>query len=371
MSASINAITAYFKIPAVWTTGIVTALGIMVVYATTVYVNAFLGIGVLLLFLNVLPFFFAGIYGMILDGNTKKGAFSTYARYGYSRCLSPALFIFLISILLYLLLGPFGIIILIPVLFFIYFADITAIRHNLKTGQALKDSARRALSGSILVIIFYIGNIIACILCGLFIDLIFGFAMQAFVPADSLTSLTSLVESALSTMTQNLFTVDTSSTDLFATLSGQNMLSDTTTQNILTDTSSSNLFREILDQFMATPGILLALATSIAAGALVFMPFFVAYKAFFFRDLLVAEATVAAVVKAAQERAQQANPDDATNVQTEPVSESPELPAEKPELQKLIPETPKEPEQPVVSAYDPHAGEDGEYDSKGRWFKYK
>ncbi|HJJ35537.1 MAG TPA: hypothetical protein O0X27_00010 [Methanocorpusculum sp.] len=351
MSASINAIAAYFKVPAVWATGLIAALGIMLVYATTTYVNVWIGIGVLLVVLNILPFFFAGIYGMILDGNTKKGAFSTYARYGYSRCLAPALFIFMICILLYVLLGPFGLIVLIPVLFFIYFADITAMRHNLKTGQAIKDSARRARNGAVLVIIFYLGNVIACFLCSLFIDIIFSFTIQAFVPANSLTSLTSLVESAAETISQNLFATNS----LFAT-----------------ETPSANLILNLMDQLIETPGIMLALTTSLAAGALVFTPFFVAYKAYFFRDLLIAEATVAAVVKAAQERAQQMNAENpSVNAPPTTPSESPTLSPEKPALQRLIPETPKAPEKPAVPAYDPHAGEDGEYDSKGRWFKYK
>ncbi len=353
MTASISAIASYFKLPAVWLNGIVAALGILAIYFATVRIGYFVGLAVLVLLMIMLPFFFAGTYGIILDGNTKKGAFLIYARYGYSRCLSPALFLFDVSLLIlmicnYLGLGIISLLILLPIIFFTYFADIMAIRHNLKAGQAIKDSASLVISGSILVVVFFIGNIVACLLAGIALDLVFNAIISALTPAGSLENLVAQA---------NIFLTDSLTSNL------------NTTGTTIDETAFTGTATQFTTQVLSTPGLTLSIALSTAITALFFVPFFVAYKAYFFRDLLTAQAATAAVMKAAQEKemrqyvGQPAEPD---AEQRAGVPEDTPTPAES---APMLPQQTEE--QPAAAAHDPHAGEDGEYDAKGRWFKYK
>ena len=324
--------------PIVWINGIVAALAILLSYlAFNLHPIAGAITGVI--FLLAAPFFFAGTYGMILDGNKKKRTFLLYARYGYPRCLLPTVLITLVCLLLTQFTGTIGAILSILILYFTYFSDITAIRHNLTTGQAIKDSAQRALGGSLLVLGFYLANIIAVILMSLVLDLITG----AFFSATG-------AETTLLTILQPL------------TSDPANL------QTALT--SNPEILIEMGNQILASPEIMLSLVFSSAIVALLFMPFFVAYKACFFKDLIAAQAAAAAAMKAAQEKAgeeyaQNAGAGDANSSPAD-AAQNPENPAEQPFSYENQPERPQ-----TRQTYDPHAGEDGEYDSKGRWFKYK
>ena len=335
MGAAINAIRSYFTVPAVWLCGVAAALGILAAYYSYIYLHPYASLGIITLTILVLPFFLAGTYGLILDGNKKKGAFMIYARFGYPRCLLPALFIGLICVLLCRILGTIGMCLCIPLLFFTYFADITAIRHNLKTGQAFSDSAKRVVGGLLPVIVFYLGNVIAVLFMSIVMDFIFS-GFLSLLGEETLTSITTMSETIMA--------------DPSAFSSNQTAL------------------LEMGAQLAAAPGLMESLVFTAAVMALIFVPFFTAYKAYFFKALIAAQAVVAAAQAAAKKTA------DENSADVKPEGEENTVSAEKTSpftnlIQKEIPQEILQNQE--KTAYDPHAGEDGEYDDKGRWFKYK
>ena len=339
MMASANAIASYIKMPVVWLNGVAASLGLLLVYFAATYLHPVAAAVVGAFFMIALPFFFAGTYGMILDGNKKKGAFMIYARYGYIRCLSPALFVMLVCLLLYVLFAQIGLLICIPVVFFTYFADITAIRHNLKTGQALRDSAKRVLSGSFLVIIFYLANIIAGVLMAFLFEFIFGGLL-------SVSGGGAIVTSVSQTFQEN-----------------PSLL------NPAEASANQEMLLNLGNQLISSSEIMLPLVFSTAIVIFLFMPFFTAYKAFFFRDLIAAQAAAEAAMRTARAAAVRGESGNAGEAQQDGATRAPEtynLPEANPAetSREAAPPAPQKP-------YDPHAGEDGEYDSKGRWFKYK
>ncbi|HJJ38856.1 MAG TPA: hypothetical protein O0X42_01850 [Methanocorpusculum sp.] len=345
MGAAVSAIKSYFTVPAVWSGGIVSALGILAAYYAYIYIHPYASLGIAVLTILLLPFFLAGIYGQILDGNKKKGAFMIYARYGYPRCLLPALLVGLICVLLCRFLGTVGMFLCIPLLYFTYFADITAIRHNLRTGQAFSDSAKRVVGGLLPVIAFYLGNIIAVIFMSIAMDLIFSGFLSVF-GAETLASITTIS--------------DTLMADPAAFYSNQTALLD------------------IGAELIAAPGLMQSFVFTMALAALIFTPFFIAYKAYFFKVLIAAQAVVAAAQAAAKKAAEngfaeQKSEDAAFTVQKTDGEEN--VPAQEQRSPSAFlqqnEKTPQIPRTPQKPAYDPHAGEDGEYDEKGRWFKYK
>ena len=269
-----EALRAYVKMPLVWVNGAVAALAILAVYYLTYFVNETAGLAAMVIFFFIFPYFLAGTYGVLIDNNKKKGAFKIYARYGFRRCLFPNILLvlltwFLMNLVIMLLL-TFGVsaelalyislFVVIPLVFFCYFADITAIRHNLTMGQAVKDSARRVALGSFSITVFYLMNI----------AVIF---FASFVGFEALLLLAEMTEEALLALTP-----------------------------------------EELMTLVMTPEIIQASFVSLAITAFIFVPFFVSYKTYFFKRLL-------SVYNG--------------------------------------------------SAVQHTAEEDGEYDEKGRWFKYK
>lgn len=339
MGAVVSAIRSYFTIPAVWSCGIISALGILASYYAYIYIHPYASLGIAAFTLLLLPFFLAGIYGLILDGNKKKGAFMIYARFGYPRCLLPILLIGLICVLLCRVMGSIGLFLCIPLLFFTYFADITAIRHNLRTGQAFSDSAKRVVSGLLPVIVFYLGNIIAILFISIVMDFIFSGFLSLF-GEETLTSITTISETLMA--------------DPKAFYSDQTAL------------------LEIGAQLAATPGLMDSLVFTTAVIALIFTPFFAAYKAYFFKALIAAQAVVAAAQEAAKKTAEEGSAA-AENEFAEMKEESKDaaVPAEEKNPFILLQQKENTRQTPQNTAYDPHAGEDGEYDEKGRWFKYK
>ena len=335
MGAAISAIRSYFTVPAVWSCGIVSALGILLSYYSYIYIHPYVSLGIMALTLLILPFFLAGTYGIILDGNKKKRAFMIYARYGYPRCLLPALLIGLICVLLCQILGTIGMCLCIPILFFTYFADITAIRHNLRTGQAFSDSAKRVVGGLLPIIVFYLGNIIAVLFMSIVMDFIFS-GFLSLLDEETLTSITTISEAIMA--------------------------------NPAAFYSDQTALLEMGAQLAAAPGLMESLVLTSAVMALIFIPFFAAYKAYFFKALITAQAVVAA----AQAAAKKTEMDGSAEMKTE--GEDHTIPPEKNSpfanlMQNEIPAQILQNQE--KQTYDPHAGEDGEYDDKGRWFKYK
>ena len=339
MGAAANAIASYFKMPVVWLNGIAAALGIILVYFAASYLHPVVAALIGAFFLIALPFFFAGTYGIILDGNKKKGAFMIYARYGYTRCLPPAIFVAAICLLLSIVFGQIGMLISIPIVFFTYFADITAIRHNLRTGQALKDSAKRVLGGSFLVLIFYLANIIAGILMAFLFDFIFGGLLSV------------------------------SGGEVIVTSVSQTLLENPSLLNPADVAANQETLVNLGNQLISSSEIMLPFVFSSAIVSFLFMPFFTAYKAFFFRDLIAAQAAAEAAMRAARAAAVRGESGNAGEAQQDGATRAPETynPPEANPAETSREAAPPAPQKP----YDPHAGEDGEYDSKGRWFKYK
>ena len=281
-SALTQAIKAYGKMPHVWISGIFSAAAILLTYYLAYAVNEVAGLAVMVLFFFAFPYVLAGTYGVLIDNNKKKGAFKIYARYGFRRCLFPNILLvlltwFLMNLVTTLLL-LFGVspelslyislFVVIPLVFFCYFADITAIRHNLTMGQAVKDSARRVALGSFSITAFYLMNIAVIFFASFFMSFV-----MSVVGFEALLPLAEISEEALTAMPL-----------------------------------------EELTALVLTPEIIWASVISLAVTALVFVPFFVSYKTYFFKWML-------------------------TNYSG--------------------------------SAVHRPAEEDGEYDEKGRWFKYK
>ncbi len=167
------------KKPIVWMPGLFAAFAIMFTYYmyTLFGVTAALACGIALLV--IFPAFLAGTYGVIIGDKAASSDFRKYAAYGYFRCLIPNIVVFLIGYVLsntltyfLLMLGIsvdvafyFSIFLIIPLVFFFYFADITAMVNNLAAFRAIKDSALRVTTGSISVTAFYLFNV-ALFFCG-------------------------------------------------------------------------------------------------------------------------------------------------------------------------------------------------------------
>ena len=277
-----QAVKAYGKMPHVWISGIFSALAILLTYYLAFTVSEVAGLAVMVIFFFAFPYILAGTYGVLIDNNKKKGAFKIYARYGFRRCLFPNILLVLLtwflmnlatSLLLIFGVSPemalyVSLFVVIPLVFFCYFADITAIRHNLTMGQAVKDSARRVSAGSFSITAFYLMNIALLFFASFFMSLV-----MSFVGFEALMPLTELTEEAVASMPL-----------------------------------------EELTALVLTPEVIFATVISLAVTALVFVPFFVSFKTYFFKRMLTVY---------------------------------------------------------NGSAYHRPAEEEGEYDEKGRWFKYK
>ena len=277
-----QAVKAYGKMPHVWISGIFAALAILLTYYLAFTVSEVAGLAVMVIFFFAFPYILAGTYGVLIDNNKKKGAFKIYARYGFRRCLFPNILLVLLTgflmILATSLLRIFGVspemalyvslFVVIPLVFFCYFADITAIRHNLTMGQAVKDSAKRVSAGSFSITAFYLMNIALLFFASFFMSFV-----MSFVGFEALMPLTELTEEAVASMPL-----------------------------------------EELTALVLTPEVIFATVISLAVTALVFVPFFVSFKTYFFKRMLTVY---------------------------------------------------------NGSAYHRPAEEEGEYDEKGRWFKYK
>lgn len=277
-----QAVKAYGKMPHVWISGIFAALAILLTYYLAFTVSEVAGLAVMVIFFFAFPYILAGTYGVLIDNNKKKGAFKIYARYGFRRCLFPNILLVLLtwflmnlatSLLLIFGVSPemalyVSLFVVIPLVFFCYFADITAIRHNLTMGQAVKDSAKRVSAGSFSITAFYLMNIALLFFASFFMSFV-----MSFVGFEALMPLTELTEEAVASMPL-----------------------------------------EELTALVLTPEVIFATVISLAVTALVFVPFFVSFKTYFFKRMLTVY---------------------------------------------------------NGSAYHRAQEEDGEYDEKGRWFKYK
>ena len=312
-----QAFRSFVGFPSVWLSAIIGALGILGTYVAYTIAGIWPAVAVVLLTILVVPFFFAGTYGVLLDNNKKKGAFLIYGAYGYFKTLFPWLFLLLITIVGTLALNYFllqiGIsdsfrmiiscMIIFPIIFYCYFADISAIRHNLRTWHAVKDSAKKVSMASFSVIAFYLFNILLILfIVPLVFELLFGLfggteiltaGLVDIMSQFGITDLNSVTSQSYQTIFENV-----------AAMTEEDIL-------LILNTKVIPLF--------TNEAVLKAFFFSSALITLVFLPFMVSFKTYYYQKMLVIQEKV---------KQQQAGA------------------------------------QPGPEA-------DGEFDEKGRWFKYK
>ena len=235
--------------------GLFAAFAIMFTYyiLTLFGYTAALACGIALLV--IFPAFLAGTYGVIVGDKSASSDFRRYAAYGYFRCLIPNLVVILIGFVLsntltyiLLMLGIsvdlafyYSIFLVIPLVFFFYFADITSMVNNLAAFRALKDSALRVTTGSISVTAFYLFNV------AIFFAVSFIFsAVWSLLAADALIPLSEMTEAEILSLSQT----------------------------------------EMLALFTA-PEIISSGCIALAICACVFVPIIVSYKACFFKNNLL------------------------------------------------------------------------------------
>jgi len=314
-SPLIQAFKAYIQVPGVWLSGIVSCLGILAAYLAFNLGGPLPSFIVFLLAILIIPFFFAGTYGVILDNNRKRGAFLVYGAYGYFKTLLPWLFLLLIIVVADLALNYFLLVaglsatwiliicclIIFPIIFYCYFSDICGIRFNLRTWQSIKVSARTVTNASFSVIAFFLIHILLILFI---IPIVFYLMFTLFGGYDY------IVAGFMDIMNSYGITDITSiNTNTDAIL--QNM-SDMSADNI--QTMATSFVNILLSQ-----EVIRAMFFSFAFIALIFMPFLVAYKSYYY--------------------------------------------------QKLVTENVIRTQQAEANGHAPE--EDGEYDEKGRWFKYR
>lgn len=254
-----EAVSLLLKKPLVWMPGMFAAFAILFIYYMyTLFGSSValpIGIGLLVIF----PAFLAGTYGVIVGDKSSSADFRKYAAYGYFRCLIPNLVIIMLGFLLsntltYILLMVglsvdvalyFSIFLVIPLVFFFYFADITAMVNNFPAFRALKDSVVKVTTGSFHITAFYLFNI------ALFFAASFIFsAMWSLLAVDALLPISQMTQGEILALSQN----------------------------------------ELIALFMA-PEILSSGFLALAVCASIFIPIVVSYKACFFkRNLLKLEA---------------------------------------------------------------------------------
>lgn len=241
--------------PYVWLSGLWTAMVLLLcgyVYAH-VGVMTMVSVGVVLVF--VLPALIAGTYGVVVENESSFRVFRWYAVHGYFRQLLSSLLVFLIAwvfsqFVSYLLMA-FGLgmmasaqmamFVFVPVVFFCYFADVTAVVNEKGVFASVKDSFLRVMNGSFSVAFFYLVNVLLLIAASFLGSLLLTiFAEDQFLPFASMT------EAELLSLTSD---------EIFA--------------------------------IMSAPEIVFAGFMAFAVCAVVFIPLFTLYKACFFEKTSV------------------------------------------------------------------------------------
>ncbi|MDV0442308.1 hypothetical protein [Methanorbis furvi] len=276
------------KTPLVWLSGVASAAILMLGWYLYTTIGVMTAVSVVTVLLFVLPAFLAGTYGIISENSTSAALFGRYAVTGYFRCLLPILLTILIAWLIWqfvaYLLMAFGMnlmastqaamFIFIPVIFFCYFADVTAVVNKLRMFQSIKDSFLRVMNGSIFTAVFYLINVMILLASSFVASFIW-----TTLAADQLMPLVNMTETELLAITP------------------EEMLA---------------LFSE--------PGVIFATFVTLALCALILVPLFTVYKAVYFKK-------------------------------TAPI----QLPTR----------------EEFAAATAAAAEQEGEYDEKGRWYKYK
>lgn len=190
------------KSPYVWLSGLWTAVVLLLCGYLYVHVGIMTAVSVAVVLAFVLPALIAGTYGIVTENASSFCIFRRYAVHGYFRCLLPTILAFLIAgvisqFISYLLLmvgmnlmasAQMAMFVFIPVVFFCYFADMTAVVNELHVFASVKDSFLRVMNGSFSVAVFYLVNVallIAAAFIGSFV--MAALAAEQFLPFASMT----------------------------------------------------------------------------------------------------------------------------------------------------------------------------------------
>ncbi|WP_319378845.1 hypothetical protein [uncultured Methanocorpusculum sp.] len=243
------------KKPLVWMPGLFAAFTILFTYYLFTLFGSVPALAAGIILLLVFPAFLAGTYGIVIGDKSSSADFRKYAVYGYFRCLIPNLVVLMIGFVLsntltyiLLMLGIsvdaafyYSIFLIIPLVFFFYFADISAMVNNFATFRAIKDSALRVTTGSISVTAFYLFNV------AIFFATAFIFStIWSLLAVDVLTPITQMSEAEILAM-----------------------------------------FQEELLALFTSPEIISSGCMALAICAIVFVPIFVTYKACFYKRNLL------------------------------------------------------------------------------------
>lgn len=255
LKSLVQALGLLAKKPLVWMPGIFSAFAVLLTYYVFAQFGTTVGLVVGAAMLVLFPAFLAGTYGIIIGDTSSAADFRKYAVYGYVRCLIINLLVLMIGFVLsntltYILLMTgmsmevamyFSIFLIVPLIFFFFFADISAMVHNLAPFRALKDSAFRVAAGSFKTTAFYLFNIVL-IFAAFFIFT----AIWSVLAANALMPLVGMTEAEILALSQ----------------------------------------AELLALF-AAPEVLSSGAIAFAVCSLVFVPVFVSYKACFYKRSLL------------------------------------------------------------------------------------
>ncbi|HJK58286.1 MAG TPA: hypothetical protein O0X46_05885 [Methanocorpusculum sp.] len=188
--------------PYVWLSGLWTAAVLLLAWYLYTNIGIMTAFSVAFVLAFVLPALIAGTYGIVAESESSFRVFRRYAVCCYFRQLLTSILVFLIAwvfsqfISYMLLVLGFGmgasmqvaLFVFIPVIFFCYFADVTAVINEKRIFASVKDSFLRVANGSFSLAVFYLINIGLLILASFVLSLVFAvFAGDALLPVASMT----------------------------------------------------------------------------------------------------------------------------------------------------------------------------------------
>lgn len=188
--------------PYVWLSGLWTAAILLISWYLYTNIGIMTAFSVAFVLAFVLPALIAGTYGIVAESESSFRVFRRYAVCCYFRQLLTSILVFLIAwvfsqfISYMLLVLGFGmgasmqvaLFVFIPVIFFCYFADVTAVINEKRIFASVKDSFLRVANGSFSIAVFYLINIGLLILASFVLSLVFAvFAGDALLPVASMT----------------------------------------------------------------------------------------------------------------------------------------------------------------------------------------
>ena len=172
--------------PYVWLSGLWTAAILLISWYLYTNIGIMTAFSVAFVLAFVLPALIAGTYGIVAESESSFRVFRRYAVCCYFRQLLTSILVFLIAwvfsqfISYMLLVLGFGmgasmqvaLFVFIPVIFFCYFADVTAVINEKRIFASVKDSFLRVANGSFSLAVFYLINIGLLILASFVLSLV-------------------------------------------------------------------------------------------------------------------------------------------------------------------------------------------------------